>query len=92
MILAVLAGLILMNVYSFLLMAKDKRAAKQGEWRVPEKKLFIAAACFGALGGVLGMNLLRHKTKHWYFKLFFPLMLAAQAAVLVFGLRMLGQW
>ncbi|MBQ9951178.1 MAG: DUF1294 domain-containing protein [Clostridia bacterium] len=92
MILAVLAALIVLNVYSFLLMLKDKRAAKRGEWRVPEKKLFIAAACFGALGGVLGMNLLRHKTKHWYFKLFFPLMLAAQAALLVFGLRMLGQW
>ena len=84
MILAVLAALIVLNVYSFLLMLKDKRAAKRGEWRVPEKKLFIAAACFGALGGVLGMNLLRHKTKHWYFKLGFPLIAAAQLALLIY--------
>ena len=31
------------------------------------------------------MLLCRHKTKHWYFKLFFPLMLAAQIALLVWG-------
>ena len=90
MILAVLAALIVLNVYSFLLMLKDKRAAKRGEWRVPEKKLFIAAACFGALGGVLGMNLLRHKTKHWYFKLFFPLMLIVQIVLLILGASLLA--
>ena len=79
---AVLAAL---NLLSFGLMAYDKRCAKAGKWRVPEKTLFLAAACFGGLGGVLGMLLCRHKTKHWYFRVFFPLMLAAQAALLVFG-------
>ena len=42
----------------------------------------ILPALFGALGGTLGMYVFRHKTKHWYFKLFFPLMLLVQAAVL----------
>ena len=79
-----IAGIALaaLNLVSFGLMAYDKRCAKAGKWRVPEKVLFLAAACFGALGGVLGMQLCRHKTKHWYFRLFFPLMLAAQAALL----------
>lgn len=86
----VLIALAALNLYSFFLMWHDKRCAQKGQWRVPEKKLFIAAACFGALGGVLGMNLLRHKTKHWYFKLFFPLMLVVQAALLAVGLRLLG--
>ena len=71
-----------LNVISFCLMGYDKRCAKEGKWRVPEKTLFLATACFGGLGGVLGMFLFRHKTKHWYFKLFFPLLLVIQIAVL----------
>ena len=74
-----------LNLLSFGLMAYDKRCAKAGKWRVPEKTLFLAEACFGALGGVLGMQLCRHKTKHWYFQVFFPLMLLAQIALLVWG-------
>ena len=76
------AALAVLNVISFCLMGYDKRCAKEGKWRVPEKTLFIATACFGGLGGVLGMFLFRHKTKHWYFKLFFPLLLLIQVAVL----------
>ncbi len=79
---AVLAAL---NLLSFGLMAYDKRCARSGKWRVPEKTLFLAAGCFGALGGVLGMTLCRHKTKHWYFRVFFPLMLAAQLGLLAAG-------
>ena len=45
--------------------------------------MFLVTACFGGLGGVLGMQLLRHKTKHWYFKLFFPLFLIIQVVLLV---------
>ena len=58
----------------------------QGKWRVSEKTLFLATACFGGLGGVLGMQLLRHKTKHWYFKVFFPALLVIQVALLAAGL------
>ncbi len=36
-----------------------------------------AAACFGALGGTLGMALCRHKTKRWHFRYGFPALLAA---------------
>ncbi len=76
-------ALAVLNLFSFCLMALDKRRARSGAWRVPERTLFLAAGCFGALGGTLGMFLCRHKTKHWYFRLFFPLMLAAQLALLV---------
>ena len=75
--------LAVLNIVSFSLMAYDKRCARAGKWRVPEKTLFLSAACFGGLGGVLGMVLCRHKTRHWYFTLFFPMMLAVQAVVLV---------
>ena len=51
------AVLAVLNLLSFCLMAYDKRLAKTGRRRVPEKTLFLAAACFGGLGGVLGMIL-----------------------------------
>ena len=88
-IIIIIAVLALLNLVSFCLMAYDKRCAKAGKWRVPEKTLFIATACFGGLGGVLGMILCRHKTKHWYFKVFFPLLLAAQIVLLAVGYQMM---
>ena len=84
-----LAVLAVLNVISFSLMAYDKRCAKAGKWRVPEKTLFLATACFGGLGGVLGMTLCHHKTKHWYFRLFFPVLLAVQIALLGLGVWLL---
>lgn len=84
-ILCVLILLAITNLLSFFLMWYDKRCARKGKWRVKESTLFIACACFGGVGGVLGMNLLRHKTKHWYFKLFFPLMLVVQVILLCLG-------
>ncbi len=85
-ILIVLCGFTVANLISFLLMRHDKRCAQRGLRRVPESKLFLAAACFGGLGGLLGMHLLRHKTKHWYFRVFFPLMLAIQVILLGYGI------
>ncbi len=78
-------ALAVLNLVSFCLMAYDKGCAKAGRRRVPEKTLFLAAGAFGGLGGVLGMFLCRHKTKHWYFRLFFPLMLVAQAVLVGLG-------
>ncbi len=76
------AILVLMNLLAFALMGIDKRKAKRGSWRVPEKTLFLVTALFGALGGTLGMRLFRHKTKHWYFKIGFPALLLVQIALL----------
>ena len=84
------AALVLLNLVSFGLMAYDKRCAQKGKWRVSEKALFLSATLFGGLGGVLGMTLCRHKTKHWYFRVFFPLFLIVQAVVLFFAFRALN--
>lgn len=78
---AVVAG---MNLICFFLMRYDKQCARKGKRRIPEKILFLSAGLFGALGGVLAMYLFHHKTKHWYFKLFFPLMLILQILILGF--------
>ena len=84
-ILVALAIIAIMNIASFALMGHDKRCARQGKWRVPEKRLFLVTACFGGLGGVLGMKVFHHKTQHWYFKVFFSVSLAMQVVVLAVG-------
>lgn len=90
-ILLVLAFAAIMNVVSLVLMGHDKRSARQGKWRVPERRLFLATACFGGLGGVLGMKVFHHKTQHWYFKVFFPVLLVLQIVVLLIGAYLLMQ-
>ena len=78
------AGLLVMNIISFSLMGHDKKCARENRHRVPEKTLFLSAALFGGVGGTLGMYVFRHKTKHWYFKVFFPLLMVLQAGILIF--------
>lgn len=79
----VIVALVVMNVVAFVFMAEDKKRAKQGTWRIPEKTLFLVTGLFGGLGGTLGMFMLRHKTKHWYFRLGFPALLVVQVVLLV---------
>ncbi len=77
-------GLVLLAVMSaflFVLMGLDKTKARRGRWRISEKTLFVFALLGGALGGTAGMLLFRHKTRHWTFRLLFPLLAAAQLAL-----------
>ena len=76
-----LALLAVMSVILFVLMGLDKGKARAGARRVPEKTLFLLALLGGAIGGTAGMFFFRHKTKHWYFRLGFPLLAAAQLAL-----------
>ena len=55
-------------------MGADKRRARKGKYRIAEKRLFLVAALGGALGGTFGMYVFHHKTKHWYFRIGFPLL------------------
>ena len=82
MVYVIIAILFVMNLLAFALMGIDKAKAKASAWRIPEKTLFLVTALFGGLGGTLGMNVFRHKTKHWYFKLGFPALLVVQIVLL----------
>ena len=75
------------NLAAFLLMGVDKSRAVGTKWRISEKALFLPAVLGGALGGLLGMRFFRHKTRHWYFRWGFPLLLAAQLLLAVLALR-----
>ncbi len=71
--LIILIYLALANLGGFVIMGADKKRAKQGRYRVPEKVLFLVALLGGCFGTTLGMNYFRHKTKHWYFFVGMPL-------------------
>lgn len=70
--------LLLVNLIAFALMGIDKSKAKRGAWRIPEKSLFLSAILGGSVGAILGMQIFRHKTKHWYFQYGMPLILVLQ--------------
>ena len=76
--------LCLVNVIGFLLMGLDKWKAKKRKWRAAEKTLFGIGMIGGSLGCWLGMYTFRHKTKHWYFVVGMPLILAVQVLFILF--------
>ena len=80
---ALLLYLAAVNVVAFAVYGADKRRAKKGKRRVPEKTLFLLAAIGGSVGAWAGMYAFRHKTRHWYFVWGIPAILAAQMALAV---------
>ena len=78
------------NLAAFGAMWADKRRARRGRWRLSEKTLFLFPVLGGALGGLLGMQVFRHKTRHWYFRWGFVLLAILQLAGMVWLVR--NQW
>ena len=75
--------LIAINLISFLAMFIDKRKAKKGKRRIPEKTLFILVALGGGIGGITGMYIFRHKTKKARFIIGFPAILIFEIIVVI---------
>ena len=70
------------SLLTCLLFAVDKRRAMRGAWRVPEARLWLAAALGGAAGGVGGMQLFRHTTRHAAFRWGMPVLAALQLGLM----------
>lgn len=81
---ALAVWLVVINVATFAVCGADKSRAKKGRWRIPEKTLLLLPLLGGSVGGLLGMAVFHHKTRHWYFRLGLPLMLLLQAALAVY--------
>ena len=77
-VIAVIIWLCVANLAALILFGVDKKRAKEGRWRIPEKTLFLSAILGGSIGAILGMQLFRHKTKHWYFRYGLPAILLVQ--------------
>lgn len=75
---------IIINLIGFFAMGIDKRKARKNKWRIKEATLFLLAMIGGSIGSWLGMYAFHHKTKHWYFVVGMPVILALQVIAAVF--------
>ena len=76
---------VILNVVVFFMYGADKKKAKRGEWRTPEKTL-ILGGLIAPWGAILGMHYFRHKTNKPKFKLnyLFAVLHIVIAAVLMY--------
>ena len=78
----VLIWLCVLNAITFLAFGFDKWRAGHSGRRIPEFTLVLLGAVGGWPGGLVGMNLFRHKTAKWTFKLKYALALVPFVAAL----------
>ena len=76
--------LVVVSFITFCVYAADKKKAKKGAWRVPEKTLLCLSFFGGAVGGYIAMHMVHHKTKKWYFHFVNVVGLIWQAVLLVY--------
>ncbi len=76
--------LVIINLFGFFVMWLDKRKAKKGAWRIPEKTLFIITAIGGGIGTTAGMYAFRHKTQKVQFVIGFPLITILEIIAIVY--------
>ena len=60
------------NLIVFSLYGADKRRAKKGAWRIPERTLLTGTWLMGGVGAFAAMRVFRHKTKHLAFQISAP--------------------
>ena len=58
---------LVLSILTFLLFGFDKNAARMNQSRIPEKVLLGLTILGGAAGGLIGMQVFRHKTRKNYF-------------------------
>lgn len=80
--------LIAVNVVTFGLFSWDKHVAASARGhgsRTPEAYLLGLCLGGGAIGGMLAMSLVRHKTRKWYFVWGLPLFMLMDVALVIFA-------
>ena len=69
---------VLINLISFVMYYIDKKRAKKHKWRISENALILSCVFGGSIGGLLGMKIFHHKTKHKKFTIGVPVILIVQ--------------
>ncbi|KPL96182.1 DUF1294 domain-containing protein [Vibrio splendidus] len=88
---ALLVWYLVIGIVTVFVYAKDKRAAINGNWRVPEKTLHILSVAGGWLGALIAQDKLRHKTQKQPFRAIYWLTVAMNVAAFVWTLTPSGQ-
>ena len=88
---ALLVWYLVIGLVTFFVYAKDKRAAINGNWRVPEKTLHVFSVAGGWLGALIAQDKLRHKTQKQPFRAIYWLTVVINVAAFVWTLTPSGQ-
>ena len=72
-----------LQALGFALAGVDKKKARDGAWRIPERTLFLVALLGGSPGLYLGCRVFHHKTKHKRFMVGLPVPMAIQLMLVV---------
>ncbi|PMN01007.1 hypothetical protein BCT41_10680 [Vibrio splendidus] len=88
---ALLVWYLVIGVVTFFVYAKDKRAAINGNWRVPEKTLHSFSVAGGWLGALIAQEKLRHKTQKQPFRSIYWLTVVINVAAFAWTLTPSGQ-
>lgn len=86
----IVSYLVVINLIGAGVTLRDKIAAQNGAWRIPEKTLFLWCVLGGCPGVYLMMRLIRHKTLHRRFMWGIPLIFLAQCAAVILIHRAAG--
>ena len=79
----VIACLVLWQIIAVWITVSDKQRAKTKRPRIRERKLLLVACLGGAPAMLLTMLLIRHKTRHAKFMIGLPLIIGAQALLVL---------
>ena len=82
-VVAVAAALLALNGVTVLVYALDKRAARRGARRVPERTLLTLGLAGGWPGAIVAQRRLRHKNRKRSFQSSFRLTVALNLAIVV---------
>lgn len=76
--------LISLNLITFFAYGWDKRAARNNNWRVPERTLHMMSLVGGTLGAAIGQRYFRHKTRKSGFQIIFIMTFILQLIIAAF--------
>ena len=88
----IIAYILFINIFAFIRFASDKEKATRREFRVSEARLMWICVLGGAVGGIFGMKICRHKTQKKKFIVAVPVLAVVQIALYCFALGFLGFW
>jgi uncharacterized membrane protein YsdA (DUF1294 family) len=74
---------ILLSFLTFFVYSKDKRAARDGNWRVSERTLHTLSLFCGWPGAIVAQVQLRHKTRKKDFRIVFLITVIANSGALI---------
>ena len=73
-----------LGLITYIMYAKDKAAAQNGDWRTPESTLHVLSALGGWVGALLAQTYLRHKSQKPEFRVTYYLTVVVNMAGLLF--------